>query len=160
MKRTIEMVLMTLLIVLVAVFVGSTLMSCSSDDDEIIGNEEMLLGTWLLVDIENGPGSLGGGQQTWKEDIPSMYVIEFRSDGTMSFPEECLTTPALHHYTFSLPEDMNNNITELPLVFIDEVPFGYAFEADKLKLHYKGVYTCDHIPATFVFERLFVKIFD
>ena len=34
MKRTIEMILMTLLIVLAAVFVGSTLMSCSSDDDE------------------------------------------------------------------------------------------------------------------------------
>ena len=34
MKRTIEMILMTLLLIFVAVFVGSTLMSCSSDDDE------------------------------------------------------------------------------------------------------------------------------
>ncbi|MBO7129254.1 MAG: hypothetical protein J6W05_05730 [Prevotella sp.] len=34
MKRTIEMILMTLLIVLAAVFVGSTLMSCSSSSDE------------------------------------------------------------------------------------------------------------------------------
>ena len=40
-----------------------------------------------------------------------------------------------------------------PTVLIDEVPFGYAFEDGKLKLHYEGSCTCDHIPATFVFER-------
>ena len=34
MKRTIEMILMTLLIVLVAAFVGSTLMGCSSDNND------------------------------------------------------------------------------------------------------------------------------
>jgi hypothetical protein len=38
-------------------------------------------------------------------------------------------------------------------MIIGEVPFGYAIEGNKLKLHYFGVYTCDHIPATFVFKR-------
>ena len=40
MKRTIEMILMTLLIVLAAVFVGSTLMGCSSDSDDTVDNQK------------------------------------------------------------------------------------------------------------------------
>ena len=40
MKRTIEMILMTLLIVLAAVFVGSTLMGCSSDSDDPMDNQK------------------------------------------------------------------------------------------------------------------------
>lgn len=34
MKKTIEMILMTLIVILIAVFVGSTLTSCSLDDDD------------------------------------------------------------------------------------------------------------------------------
>ena len=36
MKRTIEMITMTLIIIVVAAFVGSTLMGCGGDDDSII----------------------------------------------------------------------------------------------------------------------------
>ena len=160
MKRTIEMILMTLLIVMAAAFVGSTLISCSSDDDNggFVGNETTLIGKWSLVDVENGPGSLGGGDQTWREEIPSSYVIEFKSDGTMSMPEECATTPAQHHYVFL--KDTEHYPSTFPVVLIDEVPFGYAFENNKLRLHYEGAYTCDHIPATFVFQRFSVKFYD
>ena len=161
MKRTIEMILMTLLIVMAAAFVGSTLISCSSDDDDnggFVGNETTLIGKWSLVDVENGPGSLGGGDQTWREEIPSSYVIEFKSDGTMSMPEECATTPAQHHYVFL--KDTEHYPSTFPVVLIDEVPFGYAFENNKLRLHYEGAYTCDHIPATFVFQRFSVKFYD
>lgn len=61
MKRTIEMILMTLLIVMAAAFVGSTLISCSSDDEEeVIGPggpedksltdvEKSVVGYWQLV---------------------------------------------------------------------------------------------------------------
>ena len=41
-----------------------------------------------------------------------------------------------------------------------EEAFGYAFENNKLRLHYEGAYTCDHIPATFVFQRFSVKFYD
>ena len=40
MKRTIEMILMTLLIVLAAEFVDSALMSCSSDSDDTVDNQK------------------------------------------------------------------------------------------------------------------------
>ena len=50
MKRTIEMILMTLLIVLIAVFVGSTLMSCSSDDDDSVDNLIISLSDYNVSD--------------------------------------------------------------------------------------------------------------
>ena len=36
MKRTVEMITMTLIIIVVAAFFGSTLMGCGGDDDSII----------------------------------------------------------------------------------------------------------------------------
>ena len=124
-----------------------------------VESETALLGKWTLVEIENGPGSLGG-DQTWREEIPKSYsyVIEFKSDGTMSMPEECATTPAQHHYVFL--KDTEHYPSTFPVVLIDEVPFGYAFENNKLRLHYEGAYTCDHIPATFVFQRFVGKLYD
>ena len=173
MKRTIEMILMTLLIVLAAAFVGSALMSCSSDDDNNVDDniiveenndddgitselDTLLLGKWTLIELKDGPAWLGGEEQGWKGNVPSPYVVEFREDGTISIPEECGTTPAHHSYTF--PQDPENYTSPFPTVLIDEVPFGYAFEDGKLKLHYEGAYTCDHIPATFVFERYKYKL--
>ena len=147
--------LLVLCVLLLLAFTG-----CSSDDDNggFVGNETTLIGKWSLVDVENGPGSLGGGDQTWREEIPSSYVIEFKSDGTMAMPEECATTPAQHHYVFL--KDTEHYPSTFPVVLIDEVPFGYAFENNKLRLHYEGAYTCDHIPATFVFQRFSVKFYD
>lgn len=55
MKRTIEMILMTLLIVLVAAFVGSALISCSSDDDTPVVDENNV----LLIQSDNGMTSRG-----------------------------------------------------------------------------------------------------
>ena len=50
MQRTIEMVLMTLLLIFVAVFVGSTLMSCSSDDDDSVDNLKIGLSDYNVSD--------------------------------------------------------------------------------------------------------------
>ena len=44
-------------------------------------------------------------------------------------------------------------ILTLPVMNINEIPFGYVIEGNRLKLHYYGNYTCDHVPATFVFKR-------
>ena len=41
-----------------------------------------------------------------------------------------------------------------PVILILEIPFSYEIEGSRLKLHYLGMATCDHIPATFVFKRI------
>lgn len=53
MKRTIEMITMTLIIIVVAAFVGSTLMGCGGDDDSIIAisNDDGVRGGEVLVNI-------------------------------------------------------------------------------------------------------------
>ena len=48
MKRTIEMITMTLIIIVFAAFVGSTLMGCGSDDDSII-----VTGDFQVRDVAN-----------------------------------------------------------------------------------------------------------
>ena len=48
MKRTIEMITMTLIIIVVAAFVGSTLMGCGGDDDSIIAT-----GDFCVRDVAN-----------------------------------------------------------------------------------------------------------
>lgn len=64
MKRTVEMITMTLIIIVVAAFVGSTLMGCGGDDDSIIA-------------ISNDDGVRGGevynqwGNQ--KQTLPTLW---------------------------------------------------------------------------------------
>ena len=55
---------------------------------------------------------------------------------------------------YSIPENQEQYGSIYPVMKIDEVPFGYAIEGNRLKLHYHGMYLCDHIPATFVFKRI------
>ena len=47
-----------------------------------------------------------------------------------------------------------NTIDDLPVVYIENVPFTYTIEGLELKLHYKGIYKTDHIPATFVLQQI------
>ena len=72
MKRTIEMILMTLLIVLVAVFVGSTMTSCSSSDvdDSPVPTICPVDGSFFAV-IDDPEG----GQRI--DLIPQDYVLTF-----------------------------------------------------------------------------------
>ena len=90
MKRTIEMVLMTLLLIFVAVFVGSTLMSCSSDDDDkVIGPggpedksltdvEKSVVGYWQLVADYDSQGM---------QPINNAVVAIFGKDRTLTMYE-------------------------------------------------------------------------
>lgn len=72
MKRTIEMILMTLLIVSAATFVGITLMGCSSDDEDNNSNE--LIGIWYLIGYNDGWGHI--------EDFnEGEIVVTFTKDG-------------------------------------------------------------------------------
>ena len=65
MKRTIEMILMTLLLVGVAVFVGTTLTSCSlsnDDDDPIViidPVENPIVGYWEYTGVDMGSNHTG-----------------------------------------------------------------------------------------------------
>lgn len=113
MKRTIEMILMTLVIILTAALVGSALTSCSShDEDEIVGNTEdkdalyaivrnpdeqlydIIPSDWVLTldDIlaynpETGLMKVRGGERIAEKSYPYpiQYRIEFYSHGKWLF---------------------------------------------------------------------------
>ena len=122
--------------------------SCSSsDDDEIFGTG--LTGKWDLVEVQNGPE--GGCNGDYANQYPSgTLIIEIKGNGKIVFNYEDGKVETLDYY---IPEDQEKYGTTLPVMNIGEVPFGYVLEGNSLKLHYYGFYTCDHIPATFVFKR-------
>ena len=125
---------------------------CSSDEFE----GEGLYGRWRLLEVQNGPGSLGDdGQQAWKKDIPNDYTIEIKGDGTILFPEDekNASTPSTP-VKLTLVSSEETTYSNYPVLKIDEVPFGYEVTSTRLKLHYYGIYYCDHVPATFVFKRI------
>ena len=121
--------------------------SCNSDDDEIFGTG--LTGKWDLVEVQNGPA--GFCKDGYTNHYPSgTVIIELKGNGKIVFNYENGKVETLD---YSIPEDQEKYGSTLPVMNIDEVPFGYAIEGNSLKLHYYGFYFCDHIPATFVFKR-------
>lgn len=74
MKRTIEMLLMLLTIVLVAMFMGTSLAACSSDEDE----PETF--TYLT---DNGPIGYWLDSQCDEEDLMHQQGLAFRADSTI-----------------------------------------------------------------------------
>ena len=119
----------------------------SSDEDEIFGTG--LTGKWDLTKVLNGPTGM------CKDGYSNQYssgtvIIELKGNGKIVFNYEDGKVETLD---YSIPEDQEKYGTSLPVMNIGEVPFGYAIEGNRLKLHYFGAYTCDHIPATFVFKR-------
>ena len=127
MKKTIFSFCMTL-------FMAVLMTGCSSDDDEI---------------FQNGPA--GFCKDGYTNHYPSgTVIIELKGNGKIVFNYEDGKVETLD---YSIPEDQEKYGSTLPVMNIDEVPFGYAIEGNSLKLHYYGFYFCDHIPATFVFKR-------
>ena len=140
MKKTIFSFCMTL-------FMAVLMTGCSSDDDEIFGTG--LTGKWDLVEVQNGPAGFCKGD--YANQYPSgTVIIELKGSGKIVFNYEDGKVETLD---YSIPEDQEKYGSTLPVMNIDEVPFGYAIEGNSLKLHYYGFYFCDHIPATFVFKR-------
>ena len=140
MKKTIFSFCMTL-------FMAVLMTGCSSDDDEIFGTG--LTGKWDLVEVQNGPARFC--KDGYTNHYPSgTVIIELKGNGKIVFNYEDGKVETLD---YSIPEDQEKYGSTLPVMNIDEVPFGYAIEGNSLKLHYYGFYFCDHIPATFVFKR-------
>lgn len=120
----------------------------SSDDDEFFGTG--LTGKWDLTEVLNGPA--GGCKDGYSNQFPSgTVIIEIKDNGKIIFNDEDRNFETLD---YSIPEDQEKYASSLPVMNIGEVPFGYAIEGNRLKLHYLGLATCDHIPATFVFKRI------
>lgn len=118
----------------------------SSDDDEFFGTG--LTGKWDLTEVLNGPA--GGCKDGYSNQYPSgTIIIEIKENGKIVFNYEDGKVETLD---YSIPEDQEKYGSSLPVMNVGEVPFGYAIEGNWLKLHYFGAYTCDHIPATFVFK--------
>ena len=128
-------------------FMAVFMTGCSSDDDEIFGTG--LTGKWDLVEVQNGPA--GFCKDGYTNHYPSgTVIIELKGNGKIVFNYEDGKVETLD---YSIPEDQEIYGSTLPVLNIGEVPFGYAIEGNWLKLHYYGIYFCDHIPATFVFKR-------
>lgn len=123
--------------------------ACSNDDDdEIFGTG--LTGKWDLVEVLDGPE--GKCEQGYSKPYPSgTVIIEFRENGKLVFNYGDGKVVTME---YSFPKNQEEYGTIYPVMFIDEVPFGYVIEGKRLKLHYYGNYFCDHIPATFVFRRV------
>ena len=120
----------------------------SSDDDDLprVG----LTGKWDLVEVQDGPeGRCQSGYV--KKYSSGSVVIEFDGNGKIVFKYADGKIETLY---YALTDNKEQYGSTLPIVLISEVPFGYEIVEGKLKLHYLGVYLCDHIPATFVFKSL------
>lgn len=111
MNRTIEMILMTLVIILVAAFLGTTMMSCTSNDDgqpevyeasmlyaivkpegaqliDIIPQDYVLtLDNIIAVNLEKGEFKLKNTQRidAVSFPLPTQYVIQFYSEDSFLF---------------------------------------------------------------------------
>ena len=88
MKRTIEMILMTLLIVLVAVFVGSALISCSSDDEDkdiVIDDVAFVIDPDGIIDSqfsEEYHTDLVDGCTITRDETDRIVSLEYYKEGT------------------------------------------------------------------------------
>ena len=129
--------------------------ACSNDDSNINSDDGEIFGTgltgrWDLVEVLDGPA--GYCKEGYTNQYPSgTVIIEIKENGKIVFNYEDGKVETLD---YSIPEDQVIYASTLPVLNIGEVPFGYAIEGNRLKLHYYGFYTCDHIPATFVFKRI------
>lgn len=106
-----------------------------------------LVGRWDLVEVLNGPDG------RCKEGFTTKYssgtvIIEIKQSGEIVFNYKDGKTETCD---LSFPADQK--LYNYPVLNIGETPFNYIVEGNILKLHYLGPYTCDHIPATFVFKR-------
>ena len=121
--------------------------ACSSDDDIIF--DMGLIGKWDLVEVQNGPTGFCKGDYA-NQYSAGTVIIELKLYGKIVFNYE---DGKVEICDFSIPKDQDKYASTLPVMNINEIPFGYVIEGNRLKLHYYGYYTCDHIPATFVFKR-------
>ena len=110
---------------------------------------EGLTGKWDLVELQNGPeGHCKGDYVRWFAS--GTVTIELNENGTIIFN---YNDGKNEIFDYSIPENQEQYGSIYPVMMIGEVPFGYVIEDNWLKLHYYGMYFCDHIPATFVFKR-------
>ena len=121
------------------------LAGCSSDDE--FGG---LMGRWDLVEVQNGP--IGFCKGDYANQYPSgSVIITFTGNGKIVFNYE---DGKVETHDYLVPENQEQYGSIYPVVLIREIPFSYVIEGSRLKLHYGGFATCDHIPATFVFKRI------
>ena len=135
--------------------------SCSSDEEEyvVIGNgsavndpggitESGLFGKWRFVERQYGP--IGAPQ-------PNPHTMEIRgtesvdgamrqSGGTIVFTDADDVSDTIRWYC---PDDESLFLTDLPVIL-----FHYQFGSTTLKMHYLGISTTEHIPETYIYDRI------
>lgn len=108
-----------------------------------------LTGKWDLVEVQNGPAGMCKDGYTTRYESGSV-IIDLKENGEIVFNYDDGRVETMN---YSLPENQEIYFTDVPVMLIGDVPFGYVIEWNYLKLHYLGIHTCDHVPATFVFKR-------
>ena len=122
---------------------------CSSSDEKepqivICFIQPEIIGKWQLVEVKDGPHEF---HQNGYEDAFKGALVDFSPTGKVT-----MTFSNYHTEKMDWRND-KNTIDDLPVVYIENVPFTYTIEGLELKLHYKGIYKTDHIPATFVLQQ-------
>jgi hypothetical protein len=113
-------------------------------------SDTRLIGKWDLVEVLNGPD--GHCDMEYSKHYPSgSVIVELNENGTIVFNYEDGRSEVLFYSDSANPTFRNS---DAPVVFIGETPFSYTIEDASLSLHYGGVATADHIPATFVLKRI------
>lgn len=123
---------------------------CSSSDEKepqivICFIQPEIIGKWQLVEVKDGPHEF---HQNGYEDAFKGAFVDFSPTGKVT-----MTFSNYHTEKMDWRND-KNTIDDLPVVYIENVPFTYTIEGLELKLHYKGIYKTDHIPATFVLQQI------
>ena len=122
---------------------------CSSDEKEpqivICFIQPEIIGKWQLEEVKDGPHEF---HQNGYEDAFKGALVDFSPKGKVT-----MTFSNYHTEKMDWRND-KNTIDDLPVVYIENVPFTYTIEGLELKLHYKGIYKTDHIPATFVLQQI------
>jgi hypothetical protein len=150
--------------------------SCSSDEEEyvVIGNgsavndpggitESGLFGKWRFVEMQYGP--IGAPQ-------PNPHTMEIRSTenvdgamrqsgGTIVFTDADDVSDTIRWYC---PDDESLFLTDLPVILFHyqfgpdssyiEIPYGCEVGSTTLKMHYLGISTTEHIPETYIYDRI------
>ena len=111
---------------------------CSSDEKEpqivICFIQPEIIGKWQLVEVKDGPHEF---HQNGYEDAFKGALVDFSPTGKVT-----MTFSNYHTEKMDWRND-KNTIDDLPVVYIENVPFTYTIEGLELKLHYKGIYKKD-----------------
>lgn len=128
----------------------------SDDDDDrfVVCPTENIEGKWRFVEMLDG---VGASFETHRGATqPAAHTLEFMADGGLCYTFDDGTA---EESTYSYVDPTAYG-TYYPVIVVSDsndgsdTPFSVELEGDQLRLHYVGPYFTDHIPETYVYQRI------